>query len=568
MTVGGGGSKLFFGRRRALTLRLAMIMAAAMVLMFSVFVVWNGETQRRQADAEMLDKARLLSKERDAVWKFFEVNQSYFAKDEDGNYQMYCVIAAKSVSMFFTNDSDCVIHYTNLTTRRESDAPDEFETEALEALVEDSSLSEYYSLGVEEDGRQVFRYVKPLFAGESCLECHGEPAGELDPFGFEKEGMKLGDIAGAVSITMPVGSYLGNIDSNVKSSVAFFAVVIVAAFAVMLLSVSRLVTRPLAHLRDAAVRIDSGDLDVDLVDVGGKDEIAELATCFSSMASSLKSVYEGLEEQIEGRTKQLVEANEELLEQRSRLEDANAALVAASRYQSDFIATMSHELRTPLTSIIAFAEIIERGGGSCDAATIKEIRANSYILLNMVDNILEMARVDAGKTRLVLEPVDMVDLSNIVESSLAILAERQGVDFRVEVDLDVPLVNADWEKVRRVMVNLASNAIKFTPSGGSVDVRVRNLDAEGCFAIDVRDTGVGIAQSDLSRIFERFAQVGDPRIGHSSGSGLGLAVVSELVEAMGGAVSVKSSVGRGSTFTVTLPTEVHETEVEDEDYAC
>ena len=556
-------------KRRSLKLKFALIMGLAMALMFSVFVMWSNSSQRQQADAEMLDKARLLSKEMDAVWKFFEVNQSYFAKDESGNYQMYCVIAAKSVSMFFTNDSDCVVHYTNLTTRRESDAPDEFETEALKALSADPTLIEYYAMDVQDGGQRVFRYVKPLFAGDSCLECHGEPAGELDPFGFEKEGMKLGDIAGAVSITMPVDSYLGNIESNVKSSIAFFAIVIATAFALIFLSVSRLVTRPLTRLRDAAVRIDDGDLDVNLTEIGRGDEIAELASCFSSMASSLKAVYEGLEEQIEDRTRKLAMANDELLEQRARLEEANDALVAASKYQSDFLATMSHELRTPLTSIIAFAEIIEQSGGeSFDVSTTREIRANSHLLLNMVDNILEMARVNAGKATVVLEPVDMVDLSNMVEGSMLILAERQGIDFQAEVDLDVPLVETDWGKVRRVMVNLVANAIKFTPAGGSVCVRVSNIADEGCFAITVSDTGVGIAEENLPHIFERFTQAGAPKTSRLTGSGLGLAVVKELVEAMGGTIKVESELGLGTTFSVVLAARAHETEGSCEDHAC
>jgi signal transduction histidine kinase len=503
----------------------------------------------------MLEKAQILSREMDAVWEFFEVNQHQFI-DENGTDELYCVIAAKAVSKFFTEDSDYVIHYTNLTTRRPSDAPDEFEITALTALHEDRELEEFYGTELDADGRQVFRYVKPLYVSQSCLECHGDPKGELDKFGFPKEGQKEGDIAGAISIVMPIELYMGGIRSNINQGVIIFAIVGVAIFAIIIFGISRLVTRPLQEFETAAQRIEEGDLSVNLEGIGNRDEIHDLALRFNSMSKQLKNLYESLENQVETRTVQLASANRELENQRRQLEEANHSLLELSQYKSDFLAIMSHELRTPLTSILAFTEMWEQASMHKDEeeyAAVREIQANGQILLNMVDNILEMARVEAGKVELTLETVDLVDLITTVEGSLSFLAERRNITFTTVVEHDVPLINADWEKLRRIIVNLISNAIKFTKKGGQVDVRVSFAAERDRVIIVVSDTGIGISEENLRHIFDKFTQSDKSSMKRYSGSGLGLAVVKELVEIQEGSIEVTSAHKKGSTFTVTIP---------------
>jgi signal transduction histidine kinase len=186
-------------------------------------------------------------------------------------------------------------------------------------------------------------------------------------------------------------------------------------------------------------------------------------------------------------------------------------------------------------------------------AAVREIQANGHILLNMVDNILEMARVEAGRVELTLETVDLVDLISTIERSLIFLAERRDITFTTVVDTDVPLINADWEKLRRIIVNLISNAIKFTKKGGQVNVHVSLSGKEDKVIIAVSDTGVGISEENLKYIFERFTQSDKSSMKRYSGSGLGLAVVKELVEIQGGAIEVTSVHKQGSTFTVSIP---------------
>lgn len=542
-------------RKVSLSLKIAVLLSAVMVAALCVSGFWSAFSQQEQAQKEMLEKAQILAQEMDAVWTFFETNQHQFKTDENGNYELYCVIAAKAVSKFFTSETDYVIRYTNLTTRRKADAPDAFETEAMRSFI-DQGLLEYYAMDQGEDGAQVFRYARPLFIAEPCLECHGEPAGEFDAFGYEKEGKQIGDVAGAVSIVMPVELYMSGIKASITSDVVVFGAALLVGLLVIYLCVSYLVTRPIGRLEGVAEKVKTGDLDVDVQGIGHNDEISDLAERFGAMATELRGSYDDLEAQVCDRTEALATANAELERQRVQLERANEALQKSNEFKSEFLATMSHELRTPLTSILAFAEIWEKADSGCDERereAVREIRENGQLLLNMVDNILEVGRSEAGRIQLAIEPVEMVDLINVTEERLAFLAQKRSIAFSTSVDSNVPIIMADWDKVRRIVENLTTNAIKYTEPGGSVRVEVRAAQEQDGILVVVSDTGVGIRAENLPRIFEKYVQVDKASQTCHEGSGLGLAVVKELVELHGGWVAVRSEYGRGSEFTVFIP---------------
>lgn len=532
------------------------------VLLVSVLAVslWISSTiftnyQERQAEEEMLEKAQLLSREVDAVWNFFEINQESFVKDKDGNYRLYCVIAAKAVSMFFTLDSDYSIHYTNTETRRPFDAPDEFELEAL-AVFDENPIPEYFTMSTDANGKAIFRYMHPIYYVQSCLDCHGDPIGELDSFGYPKEGKDVGDLAGAVSIIMPVQTYLDNLEDNARLLMFSFALVIAAVILFIALAMSRLVTRPLGKLKLATREMESGNLDVVLDEVTFKDEISDLADTFRSMAHQLKRTYDTLESQVKERTAELAQANAILEGQRLTLEQTNVELAKSNEFKSDFLAIMSHELRTPLTAILAYTELWEKKAGSAQSAerdVIHEIRENAQQLLHMVDNILETARSEAGRTVLSPEPVEIVDLMNATEKRFEFLAQKRNITLVCEPDPDVPLILADWDKLRRIIENLVANAIKYTEPGGRVCLFAHNDPARGGIIIEVKDNGVGIEAEFLDTIFEKYTQTDKSSKKRYSGSGLGLAVVKELAELHGGDVRVDSVFGEGSTFTVRIP---------------
>ncbi|MDR1184362.1 MAG: DUF3365 domain-containing protein, partial [Coriobacteriales bacterium] len=408
--------------------------------------------------------------------------------DSNGTYNfknIYCAIAGKSVAKLFMQENDYEIRYVSFTPRYSNAYPDDFEAEALNEFAppppSNTTTTEYYDITTYRE-RDVFRYASPIYVRESCLSCHGDPAGELDVTGHAKEGLKVGDIAGAISIIMPIDLYMEGIQTNIWQQSFYFVLVLGTLIVIAYFAISYLV---------------------------------------------------------------------------NRLERANEDLQRESRYKSDFLATMSHEFRTPLTAILAFTDLFENSNTKTaerDKDALEEVKENGNILLNMVNNILEVARIDAGHVEMNYELVDMVDLIGTIEGAIRPLAERRAIRFTTTIESDVPLIQADWEKLRRIIENLASNAVKFTKRGGEVEIIIRN-DAERSdrIAIAVRDTGIGIRPEDIPHVFEKFVQLDKSSFRRYNGSGLGLTVVKDLTEAHHGIIEVVSEPKKGSTFTVYIP---------------
>jgi len=234
--------------------------------------------------------------------------------------------------------------------------------------------------------------------------------------------------------------------------------------------------------------------------------------------------------------------------------DKSAQLEAASRHKSEFLANMSHELRTPLNAIIGFSEVLAQGmfGKVNDKQSeyLRDILESGQHLLSLINDILDLSKIEAGRMELELTEFD---LSQAIQNALTLVRERalrRGIALHHLIDEWVGDIRADERKVKQVLLNLLSNAIKFTPEGGWIDVRA--AAANGLVEVSVTDTGIGIAPEDLETVFEEFQQVGtaDKK---AEGTGLGLALSRKFIELHGGKIWVRSEVGRGSTFTFTLP---------------
>jgi signal transduction histidine kinase/DNA-binding response OmpR family regulator len=236
-----------------------------------------------------------------------------------------------------------------------------------------------------------------------------------------------------------------------------------------------------------------------------------------------------------------------------RLTATVSALERASQAKSDFLASMSHELRTPLNAIIGFAalmreEPLEDGRRSVPDEWITHVRRSGDHLLALINDVLDLTKIEAGRIELAPEPFDLgVALAESVEG-LRPLADRKGIE--VVLDAEPGMIAADRGRLRQIVYNLLSNAIKFTPERGRVDVEARWSGSDAC--ISVADTGIGIAAEDLDHIFEEFSQVGDLKA-REAGTGLGLALTRRLVEAHGGRITVSSAPGVGTRFEVRLP---------------
>ncbi len=237
------------------------------------------------------------------------------------------------------------------------------------------------------------------------------------------------------------------------------------------------------------------------------------------------------------------------------LEGKSAELEAASRHKSEFLANMSHELRTPLNAIIGFSEVLsERMFGELNpkqAEYMQDIHASGRHLLSLINDILDLSKIEAGRMELELA---RFSLPAALENALTLVrerAERHGLTIGLTVDPRVGELAGDERKIKQILLNLLSNAVKFTPEGGRVAVAA--VPADGFVEVSVTDTGIGIAPEDQEVIFEEFRQAGGDYARKREGTGLGLALARRFVELHGGRIWVKSEVGKGSTFTFTIP---------------
>ena len=299
------------------------------------------------------------------------------------------------------------------------------------------------------------------------------------------------------------------------------------------------------ELRVEAARLAEGVLLVTLTDVStllGHERALE----------SRVDELERMQERIGTQSRQMRELAERLETLRSEAERAN-------RTKSEFLANMSHELRTPLNAIIGFSEVLsEQMFGEVNDKQmeyLRDIHSSGQHLLTLINDVLDLSKIEAGRMEL---DRSCFDMGLLLENSLTLVrerAQRHGLTLALEVGDGLTEWVADARKVKQVVVNLLTNAVKFTPTGGSVTVRARRADADGQARaeISVTDTGVGIAPEEQALVFEEFRQASGDYLRKAEGTGLGLSLSKRFVELHGGTLTVKSQPGQGSTFTVTLP---------------
>jgi signal transduction histidine kinase len=236
-------------------------------------------------------------------------------------------------------------------------------------------------------------------------------------------------------------------------------------------------------------------------------------------------------------------------------------LEVASRHKSEFLANMSHELRTPLNAIIGFSEVlVEQMFGELNAKQmeyLQDIHSSGQHLLTLINDVLDLAKIEAGRMELELE-LSVIDLPDLLDTALTLVRERagrQGLQLVHEIDPSLGPWVADARKLKQVLLNLLTNAVKFTPAGGTVTLRARPSLTDGVLGVElaVIDTGVGIAPQEQSRIFDAFRQARGHYLSKTEGTGLGLSLARRFVELHGGVIRLDSALGQGSTFSFTLP---------------
>jgi PAS domain S-box-containing protein len=285
-------------------------------------------------------------------------------------------------------------------------------------------------------------------------------------------------------------------------------------------------------------------------------------TARKAAEGSLRAVLSELEVRVEKRTSQLMDANARLKEEvgereraQREMREAKEAADTANRAKSAFLANMSHELRTPLNAVIGFSELLEQQifGELNDKqrSYVGNVLVSGRHLLQLVNDILDISKVEAGRMDLVYERTPIAGIVDIVRGVIGAVATKRGIHLEVELPPGLPDVFVDPGRIKQVLYNLISNAIKFTPRGGTVKLTARTEPRS--LVVSVADTGIGIARADIPRLFREFEQLAQPNGTRPEGTGLGLALTRRLVELHGGRVEVESELGRGSTFSIHLP---------------
>ncbi|MEA1962226.1 MAG: DUF3365 domain-containing protein [Bacillota bacterium] len=550
-------------KNKSLTYRFMTATIMVVIVIMGVNMMWNYHQQKKQALAEMKEKAIVLNRYIDAVWSFMDINQDRINYDSKGNFEfkrLNCSTVVMGISALFNESIDYRIKETNANPRNELNTPDEFELTVLNMFEENPDMEEFWEVDTVE-GEKVFRYMSPMEVTENCLECHGAPVGQYDIAGYPKEGWKLGQLGGAISIIMPMDVFYGNMKKNISFSAIFLIILICVIISAIYLLVSRLVTRSLSSLEKAVAEVGKGNLETDVSDIHAQGEIKELAVHFQYMVEQLRDLYNNMGQKVEQRTIELENANQILQNQRKELEKVNAQMESASKYKSEFYALMSHELKTPLTSIIAFTEMLltdEFVENGKEEHYLEEIYNNSQILLRLISNIINYAKLEAGYNVIEIEVMDLADVIAAVEGVIEPLARKKDIELNIDISPEVPLIKGDPENLRIIVQNLAGNAIKFTNIGGHVWISVLLDESINELMIKVEDDGIGIKPDKFEYIFDKFTQEDSSISRKYGGTGLGLALSKELVELHGGQITVESTFGKGSCFTVRIPVETIE----------
>jgi len=407
--------------------------------------------------------------------------------------------------------------------------------EMIESLRTEQDRDENILLTKKDDILQS-NYVKIFRATDRCIGCHN-PQGSAGPFSQNEP-------IGAVVIQRPAGEIrrtaLMNLIWVLVAGLIGGAGAIVSFYWIT----QRVILRPIRQLRALANNVAEGNLDIRSA-IKTRDEYEKLSDAFNHMLDGLQETQEKLRQ-----------ANKQLDDKITQLSERNIELFKANKVKGEFLANISHEFRTPLNAIMGFAEIlrekpelVKKDKGQRYA---ENILASGQRLLNMINDLLDMAKTEAGKMKLYIEKTSVTELCKGLVESFASLTKKNKIKVKLTVDDDIPVLSTDAGKVQQILYNFLSNAVKFTPKRGRIEIRATMVD-EKTVRIAVSDTGCGIAEPDKEKIFEKFRQADGSITRQSTGSGLGLAISKELASMLAGSIGMESELDKGSTFWLDIP---------------
>jgi signal transduction histidine kinase/DNA-binding response OmpR family regulator len=409
-------------------------------------------------------------------------------------------------------------------------------------MEEDPNLHEYWGDDII-DGKRVERYLYALYVKEDCLLCHGPR--ERAPAFIQKNydagyDYKVGELRGAISVIIPKEIAERRFAANFMFFIVVGFVSILLIVMIIFMTTGKFM-KPIERLTAAVATITkTGDLTTK-VDILSNDEVGQLGRAFNDMSTKLQSTYATLEQRIAEKT--------------AHLQQVVSALERANKMKSEFLANMSHELRTPLNAIIGFAEVLrDKIAGDLNEEQmdfVNDIHSSGCHLLQMINDILDLSKIEAGKMELQYEVFLVSEAIEDVYTILKGLASKKHLELKTVILTDVKNIEADRVKFKQILYNLLSNAIKFTPENGKITLEAAVVD--DMLQVSVSDTGIGMKPEDQEKVFKEFWQADSSFARKYEGTGLGLALTKRIVEMHGGKIWFESEYGKGSIFYFALP---------------
>ncbi len=413
---------------------------------------------------------------------------------------------------------------------------DDFFARAMERFEERADETAWFAPAQDEQGEVYYRYAQPVRAAAAPDEDAPDDA---------LAGVLLIDLRSAQAAAQRMVNRIYIIAAGTFAGLL--------ALGVFWFITTRLILSPVRLLRDVASKVSEGDIDI-RSDINTGDEFQELSESFNNMLANLKEKQD-----------QLRSINKSLDLKLGELAQSNVALYEANKIKGEFLANVSHELRTPLNSMIGFAEVLaetlpDDGDAINDKRRryVENIITSSRRLLALINDLLDLAKIEAGRIDLNVAPVSIADTVEGLVNLIRPQAAQRQVSLETRLEPNLSLVRTDAGKLQQIVFNFLSNAVKFTPQGGTVTITATQLPPprpgeQSRVRISVRDTGPGIAPADQQRIFDKFTQLDPSTTREHGGTGLGLTISRELATMLQGRIDLESDVGRGATFSITLP---------------
>lgn len=421
--------------------------------------------------------------------------------------------------------------------------------EEIKKLIGDQDRDDHIFFSAEQDGSES-NYIRIFRATDSCISCHTQEGG-ASPFDLDKP-------IGAALIRSP--SLAGERDNTIFMNRIWIIVAGLiggtGAIVTFYVITQRLILRPIRQLRALANNVAEGNLET-RSSIATRDEYQKLATAFNHMLDEIQATQQKLRQ-----------ANKQLDAKIAELSGRNIELFKANKIKGEFLANISHEFRTPLNAILGFAQVLREKPTGLKKAKAQRYAENIITsgnsLLNMINDLLDLAKARAGKMDLHIETTSVAGLLEAVASELSLLVEQKKIKIKLIVGPELPLLVSDIGRVRQILYNFMSNAVKFTPARGRIEIKAifpapgtQSTGPEGrMIRIAVTDTGCGVADCDKEKIFEKFRQVDGSLTRESTGSGLGLTISTELAAMLAGSIGMESPPKRrkkGSTFWLDIP---------------